>query len=112
VPCDITRYGPDWPAFSLEIRFVRAQQVCECSGQCGIHHGRRCTEHHHTKARWAKGTVRLTVAHLCECSPPCTDPNHVIAACQRCHLRIDRFRHAQARLERARTPKVQSPDNR
>jgi hypothetical protein len=28
------------------------------------------------------------------------NPEHVIAACQRCHLRIDRFLHAAHRLAR------------
>lgn len=102
MPCDLTLYGPDWPQFSRSIRYVRARGQCECTGQCGLHtsaHERyRCKERHHTKALYAKGTVRLTVAHLCDCDPPCQDPNHVIAACQRCHLRIDRWRHARHRL--------------
>jgi hypothetical protein len=97
MPCDMRPYGTHWPRFSAAIRFQRANSRCECTGQCGLHHAHRCTEVHHTKARWAKGLVRLTVAHLCQCSPPCTDPNHVIAACQRCHLRIDRYPHAAAR---------------
>lgn len=99
MPCDMTKYGPDWPAFSRQIRYVRAREQCECFGRCGLHHGRRCIEKHHTPARFAKGTVRLTTAHLCECDPPCLNPNHVIAACQRCHLRIDAPRKARTRQE-------------
>lgn len=109
MPCDLTRYGPDWKAFSAHIRFVRALQQCECFGLCGIHRGRRCQERHHAKARWAKGTVRLTVAHVCECDPPCTDPNHVIAACQRCHLRIDRYKHATSRQDARRRNAASKP---
>jgi hypothetical protein len=99
MPCDLTRYGESWKWFSNQIRFIRAAQRCECFGKCGLHRGRRCIERHHTKAHFAKGTIRLTVAHLCNCDPPCQDPNHVIAACQRCHLRIDRYKHAKSRLE-------------
>lgn len=103
MPCDMRPYGPTWPMFSALIRFQRAKSRCECYGQCGMHPAHRCAEIHHKKALWARGMVRLTVAHLCECSPPCQDANHVIAACQRCHLRIDRFKHAGNRLARWRT---------
>ena len=97
MPCDLTLYGPEWKAFSAQIRFVRAAMRCECCGQCGAHRARHCQERHHQKALWAKGLIRLTVAHLCSCFPPCSDPNHVIAACQRCHLRIDRWKHQKSR---------------
>ena len=43
----------------------------------------------HTPAKWAKGQVVLTVAHLCDCDSPCVIPEHVKAMCQRCHLRVD-----------------------
>ena len=58
---------------------------------------RRCTERHGQKATWARGKVILTVAHLCNCDPPCTNPAHVRAMCQRCHLRTDRKLHAAHR---------------
>lgn len=106
MPCDMTPYGPDWPAFSWSIRFTRAHGRCECFGKCGLHVPRRCSEIHHTPAHWARGTIRLTVAHLCNCDPPCHDPNHVIAACQRCHLRIDRYKHANARLKKKTQPPI------
>lgn len=98
MPCDLTVYGPEWRAFSAHIRFVRAALRCECTGQCGRHRGRQCQERHHQKALWARGTVRLQVAHLCGCDPPCMNPDHVIASCGRCHLRIDRWKHTTARL--------------
>lgn len=102
MPVDWRRYPKEWSAFSAQIRFGRAKGRCECNGQCGIHQGhpilRRCTERHHEKARYAAGKVRLTLAHLCNCEPICMNPEHVIAACQRCHLRIDRFKHARNRL--------------
>jgi hypothetical protein len=54
-------------------------------------------------AHYARGKVILTVAHLCACDPICLNPAHVIAACQRCHLRIDRFKHAAHRLANQET---------
>ena len=97
MPTDMTRYGRNWPTFSRQIRYVRARSRCECCGQCGLHHGRRCVENHHAAARFAHGTIRLTVAHLCQCDPPCQNPNHVLAMCQRCHLRLDRWKHAHTK---------------
>jgi len=99
----MTRYGPDWRDFSALIRFIRAHYQCECTGQCGLHQPnpktRRCIERHHQPARWAKGLIRLTVAHICQCEPPCQNPAHVLAMCQRCHLRIDRPLHQRQRQE-------------
>ena len=101
MPMPPEHYPPGWSAFSRWIRLARAQGRCECTGQCGLHQpakvNRRCTEINHTKARYARGKVILTVAHLCQCKPICKDPAHVIAACQRCHLRIDRYLHAAHR---------------
>lgn len=115
MPTDPRMYPLGWKDFSAEIRFQRARGRCECSGQCGLHSGyptrRRCVELHGKKASYAKGTVRLTVAHLCSCHPICLNPNHVIAACQRCHLRIDRFRHAKNRIatQKARRTRQDAP---
>ena len=58
------RYPPDWSAISDRIRFERAAGQCECTGQCGLHRGRRCVEQHGESARFARGVVVLTVAHL------------------------------------------------
>jgi hypothetical protein len=102
MPVNWTLYPANWRTFSAEIRFARAKGRCECEGQCGMHtpnpNPRRCVEAHRQPARWFHGRVTLTVAHLCTCTPLCAIHEHVIAACQRCHLRIDRYKHAQARL--------------
>jgi len=101
LPVAAAHYPAGWRSFSDRIRLERAKGRCECTGQCGLHLStsflRRCTEFHHTPARYFNGLVRLTVAHLCRCSPICTESSHVIAACQRCHLRIDRQLHAEHR---------------
>jgi hypothetical protein len=101
MPIDLSRYPTNWRTFSAAIRFARARQQCECPGHCGLHQGRRCTERHGQPAVWARGRIHLTVAHLCSCDPPCAIPSHVIAACQRCHLRIDRQLHKRHRLASA-----------
>ncbi len=101
-----SKYPRDWKVISARIRFVRAEGRCECSGQCGLHHKRRCAEKHGSKARWAKGVVVLTVAHY-----PDPDPSHVaddnlIAACQRCHLRMDHKLHMKNARETRRSRKA------
>ncbi len=102
MPIDKNLYPAGWRDFSYFIRLVRAQGQCECTGQCGLHQPnpstRRCIEKHHTKARWFRGIVRLTTAHICTCNPICKIPEHTLAMCQRCHLRLDSKMHAQHRV--------------
>lgn len=102
---DPEHYPDDWRDVSDQIRFGRAGGQCECEGECGLHRTnpgpRRCTERHGEPAKWAKGNVVLTVAHLnadggvCECDPKCGNPEHLKAMCQRCHLRYDHPRHVR-----------------
>lgn len=101
---DRDRYPPDWKAISARIRFVRARfkgegwiaavPRCECTGECGLHEGRRCEELHGLAAEHAKGTICLTVAHLDHTPENCADEN-LRAMCQRCHLRYDRDQHRE-----------------
>jgi hypothetical protein len=114
MPTDMTRYPAHWPAFSAWIRFARAHGQCECTGECRLHRAQRsntrCLEQHGHKAHFARGRVILTTAHLCKCDPPCANPGHVKAMCQRCHLRVD----AQGKADRRRcqvnlTPKTEVP---
>lgn len=125
MPMDRKKYPKNWEAFSEEIRFVRAAGRCECTGECGLHKThpgpRRCVEIHGEPAKWAKGKVVLTVAHLnndggpCRCEPRCALAEHVKAMCQRCHIRYDVKRHmlnaSQTRMlkagQRALFPEVQ-----
>lgn len=94
-------YHKSWKVFSSGIRLIRAEGRCECTGECGLEHpaplGPRCAERNGKKALRANGRVFLSVAHLCDCSPPCIIAAHVKAMCQRCHLRTDRFTHAARR---------------
>lgn len=104
-PEDRSRYPADWRAFSRRVREERAGGRCECEGECGLHRTnpgpRRCEERNGERARWARGRIVLTVAHLnaaggpCACDPLCADDAHVRAMCQRCHLRYDAPLHAR-----------------
>lgn len=58
---------------------------------------------HGEKARWAKGKVILTVAHLNHELMDCR-PENLKAMCQRCHLRYDAALHA-ANARRTREKK-------
>jgi hypothetical protein len=53
---------------------------------------RRCVERNGEPAKWAKGKVVLTVAHLNHTPEDCRDEN-LKAMCQRCHLRYDHDHH-------------------
>lgn len=91
------RYPKDWKAISRRIR-ERAGNRCECTGECGLHKTtpgpRRCVEVNGTPAKWAKGKIVLTVAHLSHTPEDCRDEN-LKALCQRCHLRYDAPHHAK-----------------
>lgn len=85
------RYPKNWKDISLAIR-ERAGQRCECVGECGLHPEQRCEERNGTFAKWAKGKIVLTVAHLNHTPEDCRDDN-LKAMCQRCHLRYDQEHH-------------------
>lgn len=85
------RYPKDWRTIRAAI-VARSGMRCECAGECGLHHGRRCVERHGTPAAWAKGRVILTVAHLDHQPENCATDN-LKAMCQRCHLRYDTAHH-------------------
>ncbi len=93
-PGELLRYPHNWPQISLAIR-SRAEGRCECSGQCGLHRGRRCEELNGEPAKWARGKVMLTVAHLNHAPEDCREEN-LAAMCQTCHLRYDRLQHGEA----------------
>jgi hypothetical protein len=89
------KYAKNWKEISKRIRFERAEGRCECEGECGLHTTTgRCIERHGEPARYAKGKIILTVAHLNHDETDCRDEN-LKAMCQRCHLRYDSKRHKQ-----------------
>ena len=95
---DSRKYPDNWGTLSRYIRFDRAGGQCECHGECGLHlthpGPRRCVEKHQESAVWATGVVILTTAHLCHDST-CDDRDHLLAMCQRCHLRYDQAQHVE-----------------
>ena len=89
---DKSKYPKNWKSLSDYIRFERAGGRCECEGECGLHHGRRCIEKHAGEAYYAKGKIVLTVAHLNH-NPSDNRLENLKAMCQRCHLRYDTEHH-------------------
>ena len=82
-------YPENWEEISLKVRESSGWR-CECCGFCQLHRGRRCVEINGKPAQWARGKIVLTVAHLCH-HPECINLDHLVALCQRCHLRGDSF---------------------
>jgi len=104
MPFDKSRYPDDWKEFSLHIRYGRAKGKCELCGAINAQ------PHPVTRSR-----VVLTVAHLdypggiCLCEiitgKKCCNPAHVLALCQRDHLRMDRKKFFRGKIVR-RSPNV------
>lgn len=99
------RYPKNWKRIVSEIA-ARAGGRCECMGECGLHRThpgpRRCEERNGQAAKWARGRVVLTTAHLCW-NPRCARRAHLRHLCNRCHLRVDQPLHAlNARRTRLR----------
>ena len=109
MPVDYATYPKEWKAISQRIR-LRSGGQCECEGECGLHRTtpgpRRCIERNGQPAKWAKGKVVLTVAHLNHQPMDCRDEN-LKAMCQRCHLRYD-MTHHQLNARRTRRSKKAS----
>lgn len=97
MPCDYKNYPSNWKQIRSQI-LERAEQRCECNGECGLHRTtpgpRRCCEVNGTKAVWAGGRIVLTIAHLNHDTSD-NRPANLKAMCQRCHLRYDADHHAR-----------------
>lgn len=94
------QYPENWADISLSIR-DRAKDQCECTGECALHRGNRCTETDLSDAKYAQGKVILTVAHLNHCKSDCR-PENLKAMCNTCHLRYDLNLHARNMFENKR----------
>ncbi len=88
-------YPDDWETISKRIRFERAQNKCECEGECESHEG-RCQAVNYEPHPDTGSRVVLTVAHLNDDKMDCSDEN-LKAMCQRCHLNYDRDEHRRNR---------------
>lgn len=100
-PENKARYPKNWKQISERIRFERAGNRCECTGECGDDHhsepgnpiyGRapnpRCTAINYHEHPITGSRVILTVAHLNHQVEECGDDN-LKAMCQRCHNKMD-----------------------
>lgn len=98
MPCDYSKYPPNWKSEIVPRILVRAGEVRDESGEiakeancekCGI-------ENHSTKCN---GTfVVLTIAHLDHDSENHNVKDERLAAyCQACHLKYDHWRHVAKR---------------
>jgi len=97
----------EWEAIRARI-LARAEYRCECTGQCDLDHaGSRCSAPQHALVRrsdnklswsfapekpWTR--IVLTIAHFPDRTPSNVAPENLLALCQLCHLRADRFQHA------------------
>lgn len=118
------RYPENWAEVSLTVR-ERANQKCECRGECGADHpGGRCAapngeyilRHMDEPARWGfsaktntdeKADVRARARRYgkpikviltvahLDHQPNNINDSNLRAFCQFCHLRYDRFEHAR-----------------
>lgn len=87
-PENRARYPKDWKAISLRIRVERAENRCECHGECGDEHDGRCAALNYEPHPITGSKVILTTAHLDHVPENCADDN-LKAMCQRCHNRYD-----------------------
>jgi hypothetical protein len=97
---DRGRYPANWKTEIVPAVRARSGGRCECTGECGLHRTtpgpRRCVERNGQPAKWARGKVVLTVAHL-DHTPEHCDLTNLKDMCQRCHLRYDVKHHAGTR---------------
>ena len=88
-PENRARYPKDWPEINRRIRFGRSGGRCECTGECGLHHGQRCEAQHGCEHPHTQAIVVLTVAHLPGREIEQCGDDDLKAMCQRCHNRMD-----------------------
>lgn len=111
-PSERGRYPKDWRKISLAVK-RRADERCECRGECGEQHEAECwdgwqpTEQKRCGLRnydWhpvSGARIVLTVAHL-DHQPENCDFANLRAMCQRCHNRYDRSKRTEGIRKRRR----------
>ena len=130
LPENKARYPSDWKAISLRIRHERAENMCECTGQCGDDHelnsnpAARCCAPNgawvsrfsdrpggfYTMRWWTPGEgwpedgqrpIKIVLTVAhLDHTPENCGDANLLAMCQRCHLRYDREHHAETRRSR------------
>ena len=98
-PENKARYPDNWKELRAQV-LVRAEDICECRGQCGNNHyedpalhyldfpEERCLAANHQTHPITGSEVVLTVAHL-DHRPENNNLNNLMAMCQRCHNKYD-----------------------
>jgi 5-methylcytosine-specific restriction endonuclease McrA len=92
-PENEARYPKDWEAIRRAI-LAREDNKCKfCAAENGKPHPKTGSK------------VVLTIAHLRDHAPERVELTNLAALCQKCHLKLDRTRHAK----RIPTPKPDAP---
>lgn len=95
---DRDEYPDDWDEISERIRHGRAEDRCECEGECGdVHPEGRCRATNGDPHPLTGSTVILTVAHYPDRDKENVADDNLKAMCQRCHLRLDLGQHIRNR---------------
>ena len=118
MPIDYSDYPDDWHDISKQIRIERANNRCECTGECGYDHtiffdskerfiDHRCIALNGKLHPISGSKVVLTVAHLGIAKPygipgdkhdkHDVRPDNLKAMCQLCHLSFDFNDHIRKR---------------
>ena len=129
MPIDYKDYPPNWNVIRRVI-LARADERCECLGECGRDHGqeyfeagfmqywkdKRCQELNGQEHSITESRVVLTIAHLGidkdDGSPGDkhdkldSRPANLKAMCQRCHLAFDIEDHVRNRAANKRKAQV------
>lgn len=109
MPCDYSKYPPNWKSEIVPRILARAGEVRSRSGKTIIKEAdcEKCGIENHSKKR--NGTfVVLTIAHLDHDSENHEVADERLAAwCQACHLRYDHWRHVTKRKYGADFFKIQ-----
>lgn len=103
MPVDMKRYPKNWKSRVEKVR-IRAKGRCECTGECGTHHG-RCNAENYEPHPITGSKVILTTAHLGvkkqdgsagdkHDKMDCRMKN-LKHMCQRCHLLFDLPEHME-----------------
>ena len=100
MPFNRSLYPDNWRELSAWVRFERAGNRCECSGECG-RHGDGCAAINYNEHPVTGSKVVLTVAHL-DHDISNNNLSNLKAMCQWCHLNYDAAYHARNAAETRR----------
>lgn len=116
MPIDYKKYPPNWKTEVRPAILARAKNCCELCGVENYAIGVRNPDgafvelgDDETQHIWAMATgfrvfkIVLTIAHKCD-DTMCSDHDHLLALCQRCHLGLDRPLRKKHRIAKLGIP--------